>query len=104
MSSIRVNGILDVSGNGRFPLRKQKSISDTTSFSKSNEPKRFLRKQSSVDHVTANVSATSTISFGRIMWSNSSSSLQNLTDSSLKIIPSNVIKKRAQISVASKNE
>lgn len=34
---------------GRFPLRKQKSISDTTAVNKSNESKRLLHRQSSVD-------------------------------------------------------
>lgn len=90
-------------GNGKNPFRKQNSIADD----KPSEGRKVLRKQLSVDNVTAirpeRTSSASIINFNRQLWTNTIHQVPSANDSNLKITPSSVLKKREQfVSIVSK--
>ena len=85
-------------GNSKNPFRKQASITDDKPL----EVRKVLRKQSSVDNVTAirpeRTSSASIINFNRQLWTNTNTIHQvpSANDSNLKITPSSVLKHREQ--------
>lgn len=96
MSSMRY---INSGGNGKNPFRKQNSIADE----KPSEGRKVLRKQLSVDNVTAirpeRSSSASIINFNRQLWTNTLHLIPSANDSNLKITPSSVLKKREQFSI-----
>ncbi|CRL03760.1 CLUMA_CG016288, isoform A [Clunio marinus] len=88
------------SSSSKNSFRKQKSID--LNDKQTNDNKKILRKQVSVEHVTLGLkhvpSSSAPINFNNVLWRNSTNSL---TEPNLKIVSTSAVRKRAQFAASS---